>query len=53
MGAAARAGYTDAEVEYGIALFNGTGVPRTSAPRASYFSRPRARAARSARSGWP
>ena len=31
LGAAALAGYTDAEIEYGIALFNGTGVAKNEA----------------------
>jgi TPR repeat protein len=37
LGAAARAGHTDAEVEFGIALFNGTGVAKNEAAAADYF----------------
>ena len=44
--AAARSGYTDAEVEYAIALFNGTGVAQERARRrANISSRPRKRTA--------
>ena len=37
LGAAALAGNTDAEVEYGIALFNGTGVAKNESAAATYL----------------
>jgi TPR repeat protein len=37
LGAAALAGYTDAEIEYGIALFNGTGVAKNEAAAFKYL----------------
>src|SRR4029079_15958844 len=39
MGAAARAGYTDAEVEYGIALFNGTGVAKNERAAGEFLTK--------------
>ena len=39
LGAAALAWNTDAEVEYGIALFNGTGVAKNESAAANYLSR--------------
>jgi TPR repeat protein len=37
LGIAARSGHTDSEVEYGIALFNGTGVAKNESAAAGYF----------------
>jgi TPR repeat protein len=37
LGIAARSGHTDAEVEYAIALFNGTGVAKNESAAAGYF----------------
>jgi TPR repeat protein len=37
LGAAALSGYTDAEIEYGIALFNGTGTAKNERGAAKYF----------------
>ena len=42
---------TDAEVEYGIALFNGTGVPRTKRPPRSSSVKAARTAIRSPRTG--
>ena len=53
LGAAALADYTDAQVEYAIALFNGTGVAKDEARRPCCSARPRARATRSRRTAWP
>ena len=39
LGAAAAADYTDAQVEYAIALFNGTGVQKDEAAAAALLSR--------------
>ena len=38
-GAAARAGYTDAEVEYGIALFNGTGTAKNERAAGEFLTK--------------
>ena len=53
LGAAALAGNTDAEVEYGIALFNGTGVAKNEAAASNTCTRPRARAIPWRRTGSP
>jgi len=39
LGAAAAADYTDAQVEYAIALFNGTGVEKSEAGAVTLLSR--------------
>src|SRR4051794_34558246 len=37
LGLAARSGHTDSEIEYGVALFNGTGIAKSESAAAGYF----------------
>ena len=53
LAAAAAAHNVDAEVEYAIALFNGTGVARNEPAAAALLKEPRARATRWRKTGSP